>query len=576
MNPGNAKLLWTRLQFSDVWLTPANVRKNQLTQMPSGLWVTTKEKRLFVPDVLRDVVLYALHDVSTAGHPGVERTLRLVSATYWWPTLGADVARYVRTCGSCQRNKSATAKPVGFLNPLPVATEPFESISMDFITELPLTARGHDTLFVVVDRFSKMVHLAPCHNSLTAQGAADLLLGLVFKLHGTPSSFYADRDKLWMSQFYQRWCSRLQIDLHLSSAYHPQSDGQTERMNRLLEEVLRHYVTPSQDNWDELLPLAEFAINRANNASTGRSPFHIVFGYQPKTPLDRFYQSLTADTASAAVPIPDRNASSARAGTHKAIPAADDEFDRYRSEFSKISDLLQLARDRQKAQFDKRRRPAPDYQVGDKVYVDTKILRVVAVGTPKFLQRWQGPFEVTKVIKGVVSKEVSAVKVKLPDKWRVHPVFHVSAVKPYPPDTRGTEPPPVVLVEGYEEYHVDQILSHRFSGRKKDKLQYFVSWTGYDSSENSWVSEIDLTTDGEDENLAITAYWDRLKSVSGTNTAPSNPAPVLGPKKTKKFPTKTKLVKPAAAKSSNKRKCKQKRAAVEEPARRKSKRSRNS
>jgi hypothetical protein len=424
---------------------------------------------------------------------------------------------------------------------------------MDFITELPMTARGHDTLFVVVDRFSKMVHLASCHHSLTAQGAADLLLSLVFKLHGTPSSFYADRDKLWMSQFYQRWCSRLQIDLHLSSAYHPQSDGQTERMNRLLEEVLRHYITPSQDNWDTLLPLAEFAINRATNASTGRSPFHIVYGYQPKTPLDRFYQVLTDNTASATAPLPDRNLSSNRAGTHQEIPAADDEFDRYRSEFSKISDLLQLARDRQKAQYDKRRRPAPDYQVGDKVYVDTKILRIVAVGTPKFLQRWQGPFEITKVIMGVVNKEVSAVKVTLPAKWRVHPVFHVSAVKPYPPDTRGTEPPAVVLVEGYEEHHVDQVLAHRLSGRKKDKLQYFVSWTGYDSSENSWVNEKDLTTDGEDENLAITAYWDHLKATRGTHVAPSDPAPNIGPKKTVKFPSKVKLVKPAVSKSKKRK-----------------------
>jgi transposase InsO family protein len=149
---------------------------------------------------------------------------------------------------------------------------------MDFVTDLPLTTQGHDTLFVVVDRFSKMVHLAPCHNSITATQAADLMLSLVFKLHGTPSSFFADRDRLWTSEFYARWCKRLQIDLRLSSAYHPQTDGQTERMNRLMAEVLRHYVAPAHDNWDELLPLAEFAINRSVNATTGKSPFVLVYG----------------------------------------------------------------------------------------------------------------------------------------------------------------------------------------------------------------------------------------------------------------------------------------------------------
>jgi hypothetical protein len=319
-------------------------------------------------------------------------------------------------------------------------------------------------------------------------------------------------------------------------------------MNRLLAEVLRHYVAPAHDNWDELLPLAEFAINRAVNASTGQTPFQVVYGYTPKTPVDRFFKSLTQAPAEPTSLTKDKDARSSRSGTHKGLPAADDHFDKYRRDFARIRDLLQIASTKQKAQHDLHRRPSPAYQVGDKVYVDTKILRVIAVGTPKFLQRWQGPFEITKVIIGEVSKEVSAVRVKLPGHWRVHPVFHVSAVKPFPVHTRGTEPPPSVMVSGQEEYHVEAVLSHRLTGRDKTKLQFLVKWTGYGNDENSWVNEADLTSDGQATNVAISDYWARLAATHGTHVAaPSHsPAPASGMTAGKR-PVKPKMLVPAAA-----------------------------
>jgi hypothetical protein len=240
-------------------------------------------------------------------------------------------------------------------------------------------------------------------------------------------------------------------------------------------------------------------------------------------------------------------------------PAADKKLADYKSEFHKIRDLMQLAKDRQKAQFDKKHRSPPTYHVGDKVYVDTKILRVIAVGTPKFLQRWQGPFEITKVIQGVVTMETIAVRVELPSHWRVHPVFHVSAVKPFPVHTRGTEPPPTVMVAGQEEYHVEALLSHRFTGKNKSKLQFLVKWTGYGNQENSWVNEKDLTTDGADTNEAITAYWDKLAVTQGTLVAPPHPPPppTVG-RNVGKYPDKVKLVKPTVSKDKTKRSKKRK------------------
>jgi hypothetical protein len=416
---------------------------------------------------------------------------------------------------------------------------------MDFITELPQTQGGFNTLFVVVDRFSKMVHLAPCTDETTASQAADLLVNMVFKLHGTPSSFIADRDKLWTSEFFAQWCSRLQVDLHLSSAYHPQTDGQTERMNRLLGEVLRHYIAPSHDNWDTLLPLAEFAINRAVNASTGKSPFVVVYGYQPHTPLDRFYQALTDTDVTVAA--------KAKARSNKETPAADEKVRDFKSEFATISRLLQAAKERQKTQYDKGRRSAPPYQVGDKVYVDTKILRVITVGTPKFLQRWQGPYEIIKVISGAVSKEVTAVKLALPVTWKVHPTFHVSAVKPYPVNSRAAPIPPTVEIHGVIEHVVEQILSHRFTGRNR-RLQFLVKWAGYGTEENQWLYEEDLTSDGKIKNSRITEYWKTLSEKTGTHfSEKSKPVQEAKAMKALKYVPKHKVEKPVLAKKASKR-----------------------
>jgi hypothetical protein len=510
--------------------------------------------RLVVPTLLRELVLKACHDVVSAGHPGVNRMLAQVQKQFWWPNYRADVVRYVRTCSSCQRNKSATAKPVGKLNPLPVPTQPWESVSMDFITELPETSKGHNTMLVVVDRFSKMVHLAPCHSSLTASQAADLLIDLIFKLHGTPSSFIADRDKLWTSEFFARWCSKLQVHLNLSSAYHPQTDGQTERMNRLLGEVLRHYVAPSHDNWDQLLPLAEFAINRAINKSTGKSPFVVVYGYQPLAPLDRFHQMLTTPT-----PQTDKSVRTAH--------QADDVLRDHKAEFARIADLLRRAQHAQKEQADKHRRAAPDYAVGDKVWVDCKILRIVTVGTPKFLQRWQGPYTITKVIKTSSSNEVTAVTLDLPKSWKVHPTLHVSAVKPYPPDTREAPKPSTVIVEGHEEFHVEEVLDHRFVGRNR-KLQFLVKWAGEAADANLWTDEDDLTSDGKYQNQAITNYWAKKaeKAARDGGTLPSPQSLEPQQPKAKAMKVKHKYTpKPKLAKSTTPAWKRQSEAAASEP-----------
>jgi hypothetical protein len=203
---------------------------------------------------LLQLVLAECHDAPYAGHVGVAKTLRNVQRYFWWPTMNADVRRYVAGCDSCQRMKSSNQKPAGLLKPLPIPGDTWESVSMDLIVSLPQTAAGYTAIVVFVDRLSKMVHLAPCTDSVSAEGLADIFIDKVFKLPGLPKSLITDRDVRFTSKFWQAFTSRLRVQHGMSTAFHPQTDGNTERVNRVLEEMLRHYIEPTQANWDSLLP----------------------------------------------------------------------------------------------------------------------------------------------------------------------------------------------------------------------------------------------------------------------------------------------------------------------------------
>jgi hypothetical protein len=198
-----------------------------LSRAEGGFWV--KEGKIAIPNStpVKHAILHALHDSPTAGHPGVARTYEKVKRYYWWPAMKRDVEDYVRSCPSCQCMKSATAAPAGLLQPLPIPPRRWSSVSMDLITGLPRTKRGHDAILVFVDRLSKMVHLAPCKKSVTALGCADLFFQHVVRLHGAPDDIVSDRGTTWVNAFWEQLCSRWKIKQKLSTAFHPQTDGQS-------------------------------------------------------------------------------------------------------------------------------------------------------------------------------------------------------------------------------------------------------------------------------------------------------------------------------------------------------------
>ncbi|KAL1920728.1 uncharacterized protein VTP21DRAFT_11363 [Calcarisporiella thermophila] len=176
--------------------------------------------------------------------------------------------------------------PAGLLQPLPIPTRRWEQISMDFIFQLPKTKRGFDAILVIVDRLTKRAHFIPTTTNASAVEVAEIFMQNIFKLHGLPAHIISDRDPQFTSRFWKALFEKLGTRLAMSTAFHPQTDGQTERTNRTLEEMLRCYVNYKQDNWDTQLHIAKFAYNNASSASTGISPFLFDTGQPPMTPVN--------------------------------------------------------------------------------------------------------------------------------------------------------------------------------------------------------------------------------------------------------------------------------------------------
>ena len=187
---------------------------------------------------LRRILLQEHHEVPFAAHPGINKTYRSLAAVYYWPQMKQDIIKFVTACHSCQTMKADRQLPQGLLQPLPVPAERWESISMDFIVSLPRTSKGNEQILVIVDRFSKMAHFIPCKKAASAPDVASLFMQHIFKIHGMPKTIVSDRDPTFTGHFWTSLFKLLGTNLLFSSAYHPQTDGQTERVNQILEEML--------------------------------------------------------------------------------------------------------------------------------------------------------------------------------------------------------------------------------------------------------------------------------------------------------------------------------------------------
>ena len=406
--------------------------------------------KLQIPKDKIDECIREHHDGPLQGHPGVSKTLQLLRQHCQFPNMRQHVETYIKKCLSCQRNKHATHAKYGEIQYQEPPDSPWDEVTMDFITKLPkskdpATGEDYDSILVMVDRLTKYSHIIPFKEKYNAEQLGFIVLDRLIRYHGIPEGLTSDRDKLFTSNYWKTLIPLLGTKLRMSTAYHPQTDGQTERTNQSLEQYLRHYINSTQNNWVSLLPMAQLALNAKQSDTTKVSPFFANFGKNPNL---------------FGLPRENRSAQSAM-----------ERVDTMR----KVHDNIVKMHTGSANYQNKKRKMAPQLKKGDKVYLLTKNLRYKKKNrkrSKKLDHVKVGPFFI-KASKGPVAYELD-----LPKDAKVHPVFHVSLLESADPST------PIQETFHYEVQEENEFVVEEILGKRGQK--YLIKWKGYPTSENTW------------------------------------------------------------------------------------------
>ena len=422
-------------------------------------------KAYIPPDIkLREMILYDNHDAPIAGHPGIFKTEELIRRQYWWPTLGSDVKKYVKGCDSCQRNKASRQSKATELHPHEVPTTPWESISLDIIGPVP-ESRGYNAILAVIDRFSKMIRLIPTTTELSSSKLVEIYRDQIWKLHGIPKKITSDRGPQFASQLMKDLCKALGIKQNLSTAYHPQTDGQVERSHQETETFLRHYIDYLQDDWVEWLALAEFQYNDKVHSATNYTPFYLNYGRHPWKGEIR-----SSDEGNLTVNQFTNNLEKVREDAAAAI---------------------RKAQEKMASHYNARHRSPTKIAINQKVWLEATNIKDTRP-TKKLSAKRYGPFKV------IARVGETSYKLELPESWRlIHPVFHETLLTPYESPTfsnqKKTPPPPPEVIGNELEYEVEKILDSRRRKRGRSyQIEFLIKWKGYDSEHNSWEKKSDI------------------------------------------------------------------------------------
>jgi hypothetical protein len=256
-----------------------------LETKPNGLRYFNN--RLWIPnrDDLRNLVLKEAHNTRYSVHPGMDKMYKNLRIQFWWPGMKKDIYLYVSKCLTCAKVKAERQCPSGLLEQPEIPVWKWENIAMDFITKLPRTSSGHDSIWVIVDRLTKSAHFLPIRETYKVEKLARIYINEIVSRHGVPLSIISDRDGRFTSHFWRALQKHLGTQLDLSTAYHPQTDGQSERTIQTLEDMLRSCILDFSGNWDSHLPLTEFAYNNSYHSSIKMAPFEALYGRKCRSPV---------------------------------------------------------------------------------------------------------------------------------------------------------------------------------------------------------------------------------------------------------------------------------------------------
>jgi hypothetical protein len=431
------------------------------------------DKKLWVPESARTEVIEAVHSTPETGHPGLAKTLFHLQKSYYWPYMHREVSRYLRNCHTCRQTKAPRDKQHGLLNPLPIADRPWKHISMDFVTHLPKTLRGYNAIAAIVCRLTKRRILEPmiaADKGTDAMATAKLVyLSMRRQGVGLIDSFVSDRGPQWDCEFWEHLCRLWKIQRMMSTAFHPETDGQTEIVNQETERFVRAFTNYQQDDWDEWLPEAEAAMNSNPSATTGVSPFMGSNGYEPEMSFD-----LKPDPA----PLPPANARDAKERQRAERFAKEIEN---RSQF--LKEQIALAQSRMAEAADRSRQPSPNYQTDDYVWLSLKNIQTI-----RPMKKLDYKNVRCKVIERIGR---DSYRLELPEGMsQLHDVFHTSLLRPDPNDPlpgQRIDPPPPIQVQDedntHDEWEVEEILDSRWH---YGHLEYKVKWKGYPLEPRKW------------------------------------------------------------------------------------------
>lgn len=447
-----------------------------------------KDKICVPRRVVRDL-LYQAHDVRVSGHFATGKTLARLDK-YHWKGKARDVTRYCQGCMTCQQQKDYhSQKKFTDPTPLDVPTRRWGSLATDLIVKLPQTKQGYDSITTWVDRLSRRVHFIPSRGDDSAVDVATNFFAHIFRHHGLPDSIVSDRDPKFTSKFWGHLMSLCGIRLQMSSSHHPQTDGASEVMNRMVENYLRCYCSLRQDDWDVLLPAAEFAYNSAETLDLGSSPFEIDLGWSPWSPIDILHKEST--------PIESVN----EFKTRLRVALEDARF------------AHELAKAKNSAYSAQKYQPHP-YAVGDKVWIDKELFKDAIAKTQKSNKlgaKRFGPFEVKELI------GKNALRLDLPSNMKLHPVVHALHTRPFLEQPSHISQPitprpdPVPDDDGALLFKVDKILSHRRRGRG---YQFLTLLEGAPRHEAEWQP----TRDFVDRDGTLTAAFHNYVRTHGLLT----------------------------------------------------------